>query len=199
MPYVFKVSKEGFDVYSKKNGLRRGDSSRKEDFRKSMVWPLAIAYLHGARIQLVRYKKAASILEKNAVEGILQCLHDVSCLFEDLAIISIYMKSLGAMHEDGDLFITVRDHIRHDVRENLDKEDEKRRARRLEELCVKENLQIDISFDPDYVKVGETKVTIKQIEAYLIWADSVFEKLFEHGKELGYIKIDNTKSKKKNP
>lgn len=200
MPYGFKASKEGFDIDPKKNGSRRGNLPREEDFRKYMIWPLTIAYLRGARIQLIRYKKAASILEKNAVEGILVCLHEVSCLFEDLAIVSIYMKSLDETHKDRDLFITVRDHIRHDVRENLDKETEKRKVRRLEELCVKENLQIDVTFDLDCIKVGEIEITLDQIEKYLKWVDSVFDRILEEGKQRGYIKIDdNTKSKKKNP
>lgn len=197
MSYSFKTSNKGFDIDPKKNrseGCSQNESPPRED---SIIWPLAIAYLQGAKIQLIRYQEAVAILQKNAIEGVILCLHETSCLFEDLAVIAIYLNSLGKTHEYSDQFIMIRDHIRHDVRENLDKKDEKRKIRRLKSLKMKEHLQMDINFDPKYIKVGEIKVTVDQIEEYLRWADSIFKKLFEQGEKSGHIKINNVEPLKK--
>jgi hypothetical protein len=149
---------------------------------------LAIPYLNGAKEQVLRYQRAASALETTQVNGVIICIHEASCLFEDLSTIAVYAGKCGDEHELNGLWRDIRHHIRHDFREELDSTKDKRKNLRAIELKLQPGIQVDISFKPDSIKIGEITITIQQINNYLIWAESVMTKTLNEAKAKGYIK-----------
>ena len=93
------------------------------------------------------------------------------------------------MHPLNGLIKDVRDHIRHDFREEFDKV-EKRKSDRASRLKIDGGLQVAMRFETAFIEVGRTQVTVKEISAYLKWANTVINKAWAIAKERGYIKPD---------
>lgn len=184
MNYGIKVSKQGYSVLN-------DDSERRESSGKPLLphiqYALALTYLFGAKKQITRYQVATSKLEANPAMGVYDCLHEVSTLFEDLSTVGKYAEKCGHKNDLHKLWLDIRNHIRHDVREEFDKEDSRWKNGRTERLKLNPRLQTSIGFDIDAIKVGEITVEIKQINDYLEWAENIIGKVFKDAKEKGYI------------
>lgn len=182
--YGIKVSKRGFSVIDLKQGKKPGKDG---DSPPHLRYALALPYLQGAKTQLARYQHAASSLEKRPSGSVIQCIHEASTLFEDLCTVAKYAEKCGDTHKLHKLWFDVRNHIRHDIREELDDEEDGRKRKRAERLKINDKLQTSIGFSLDIIKVGETEIHVKEIASYLSWADKVIGEVMKKAKESGQI------------
>lgn len=166
----------------------RDNKPRKNSVLPHLVYALALTYLLGAKTQVKRYQIAASALKKKPVNSIYQCLHEASTLFEDLDAIGKYAEKCGSKNDLHQLWLDVRNHIRHDVREEFDKESSYRKNKRGERLKLNPKLQVDIGFTIETIKVGGTVIEISQINTYLQWAENLIMGTLNDAKRKGYIK-----------
>lgn len=107
------------------------------------------------------------------------CLHEASCLFEDIATICKYIEKCGKVHRRKQLWLDIRNHIRHDVREEFDNENKKKKELRAIRLGIEPSLQTSIGFDKDAIKIGSTTVRIKEVEKFLSYSEKLFNKVLE--------------------
>jgi hypothetical protein len=182
LDYGIKVSKRGYSVIDL-DQERKGNSAKGSP--PHMAYALAMPYLYGARIQI---KRAASVLKQRPSGSVMECIHEISTLFEDLCTVSKYAERCGNTHHHHKLWIDVRNHIRHDIREELDNEDDKRKNQRAARLKLNPKLQTSIGFSPELIKVGETEIEISQISSYLEWAEKIIAKVIKTAKVAGQIK-----------
>jgi len=185
MWYGIKISKKGIDVTK---NAKTPSIMKTMPYKVSHILQLlALPYLQGAHTQLKRYKEATLILKDSPFSGSLLCLHEVSTLFEDLNTVAIYVKSCGYNNETHKLWKNIRDHIRHDYREEFDKENKHRKVERALFLKLDPNLQADIEFDNTFIRFGDTVIKVTEIERYLEWADGVITETLAKAKQEGYI------------
>lgn len=179
-----KVAKPGYDITGKQG--KRDEASSNQD-KAHMLYVLATPYVMGAHVQVERYKQTASTLESQGLIAAQACLHEVSCLFEDLATISQYTKLCGDSHERDDLWNTVRGHIRHDIRERFDSESSYRKAEAAKKLGIPDHLQTNIGFSETAIKVGAREIALSDIEAYIAWAAQVITDTVNAAREKGLV------------
>jgi hypothetical protein len=120
MDQGIKVSKQGYNVTD--TNSKRDNSPRNNSVLPHLLYALALPYLIGAKTQVKRYQIAASYLNERPVNGVYECLHEASTLFEDLNTIGKYAEKCGSENELHQLWLDVRNHIRHDIREEYDNE-----------------------------------------------------------------------------
>lgn len=190
MDYGVKISQQDVDVMSK---IKKEAEAVSLESKAHILLSLAIPYLNGAYEQVTRYETAAAQLTpQNAVNVVNTCLHEVSSLFEDVCTVSKYLSDLcGYKNEKHQLWVDVRNHIRHDVRENFDttnKRDAERREKRLKRLGVSDKLQSSIGFDKDRLSIGTTVITMGEIKEYLSWASQIIADIFKKAEAEGKIK-----------
>ena len=189
MDFGIKISKRGYDVTDKKgkkNNMGKGATPQRVD--AYLLYSFAIPYLMGAWVTVQRYKQVAATLKETPVKGVQSCLHEASTLFEDLATISKYAKMCGDTHEKHKLWIDVRNHIRHDTREEFDRDDKEWKNTRAKNLGIEERLQTNIGFSEAAIKVGKVVITLKEIENYIQWAAALFNNTMNEARAKGYIK-----------
>ncbi len=187
--YGIKVSKWGFNVIDLD---QKGQANNTESkIIPHIEYALALPYLRGAKVQIHRYQLAASSLDQNPSNGVINCIHEVSNLFEDLNTVNKYIEKCGNTHEFHKTVVEVRNHIRHDTLDQYDNESEywkKNRKDRAGKLKIDPRLQTSLGFSLDLIKVGETEIKISEIDEYLEWADKVVTKVMNNAKDKGQIK-----------
>lgn len=185
LDYGIKVSKKGFNVID----LNQERKENTEDnIQPHMEYALALPYLYGAKTQVERFRAAAFTLKQNPSGSVITCIHEVSTLFEDLCTVSKYVKKCGNKHDFHKLIRDVRNHIRHDTRDNYDNESDfrkKDRAKRAERLKLDPKLQTSMGFSLDLIKVGDVEIEVKEIISYLDWADKIITDVMKKAKESG--------------
>jgi hypothetical protein len=187
--YGIKVSKRGFNVIDldqKGHGNNAGSN-----ITPHIEYALALPYLLGAKVQIQRYQFAASTLDQNPTNGVINCIHEVSNLFEDLNTVNKYIEKCGNTHEFHKIVVEVRNHIRHDTLDQYNNESEywkKNRRDRAGKLKIDPRLQTSLGFSLDLIKVEETEIKISEIVEYLDWADKVIKKVMNDAKDKGQIK-----------
>ena len=186
MDHGIKVSKQGFNVLN--TDSERTDKSRNNSSLPYLLYALALPYLLGAKKQIKRYQVATLTLTEKPVSGVYECLHEASTLFEDLCTVGKYAEKCGNKNELHQLWFDVRNHIRHDVREEYDNETDSRKNKRAERLKLDPKLQTNIGFTTDSIKIGGTIVNIDQINTYLDWAENIIANILDDAKKRGYIK-----------
>jgi hypothetical protein len=123
-------------------------------------------YVDGARVQLERYIEARAWCKHNPIDGINRCYYEASSLFEHLATVARHFQLIGLHTPQGQLYIDVRNHIRHDVREEFD-QDTKKKSERAKRLGLNPKLQLDLSFLDDGVKIGSTELHSKAVSTFI--------------------------------
>jgi hypothetical protein len=113
------------------------------------------------------------------------CLHEALTLLEDLDTLSRYTQKCGETH---DLNKTMRNHARHDIRENIDHESNDGRRERVKQLGVHQNLMVHIGFDENAIKMGATVLTLDEATQYIEWATSVLTNVMAGAIKAGRIK-----------
>ncbi|HCC68058.1 TPA: hypothetical protein DEP90_02535 [Patescibacteria group bacterium] len=198
MPYVLKVSKKGYDVRDKNKKPK--DDSNKPIKESYMLHFLAYPYLLGAKLQMMRYRQEAQRLSKeNTITTIIACLHESSCLFEDIATVVLYLKDCGVSHRMNSLLMNIRNHIRHDIRDNLDKEDHRFKEsveKRLDNFGIEENLQTEIEFSLEFIRIGNKIIYLKDIDNYLAWAEKHISDMLAKAREEGFLQEEEIKKTK---
>ncbi len=186
MDFGVKVSHRGFGVIN----LDREQSKQTPSIEAlpNLLSSLALPYLNGAKKQVGRYQRAASTLPLQPVISTMECLHEASTLFEDLNTVVVYMEKCRKNHKQHQLWKDIRNHIRHAVREDYDKENDNVKNNRAKRLCLDPKLQISIGFDKDAIKVGETVVEITDVESYLTWAEGIIAEILSKAKKNGFIR-----------
>jgi hypothetical protein len=186
MVHVIRVAKKGFNVL-------KPEEKRKELSIKTtpapLLYAIALTYLFGAKKQLDRYKIAALTLKKKPVMGVYECLHEASTLFEDLCTVGKYIEKCKEQHELHKLWFDVRNHIRHDVREEFDDETSLRKNNRAKRLKIDPQLQTDIEFSNDSIKIGEKVIEVNIINSYLAWAEKIIFSTLDEAKKRGDLVI----------
>lgn len=184
-----KISQQNVDIKDADlKDIQKPASKTRKQFLPHLLYAMALPYFFGARTQVERYKTASSTLKQQPVKSVQTCLHEVSCLFEDLATVSKYAEMCGQTHELHSLWLDVRNHIRHDVREEFDNELDKRKNERAKRLGLNEKLQTSIGFVPETITVGGTQIAITTINDYLSWAENVIGGVLKEAEEKGWIK-----------
>ena len=181
-----KVSKQGFNVLNADS--ERTDKPRNNSSLPYLLYALALPYLLGAKKQVERYQVATLALKERPVNGVYECLHEASTLFEDLCTVGKYAEKCGNKNELHQLWFDVRNHIRHDVREEYDNEADSRKNKRAERLKLDPKLQTNIGFTVDAIKVGGTVIEIRQINSYLEWAEGIITDILNEAKKQGYLR-----------
>jgi hypothetical protein len=115
-------------------------------------------------------------------------MHEASTLFEDLNIVSIYVKMCGEIDENYMLWNYIRNYIRHAVRDNFDEENNKRKNMYADFLGVDKGLQMQIGFSMDSIKIGNKIVQITDVKEYLVWAGDIFKKILDDSINKGVLK-----------
>ncbi|MFA5197158.1 MAG: hypothetical protein WC437_01890 [Patescibacteria group bacterium] len=180
-----KISKKGQDISDE---IVKIIKPQGESQTAHIQYILVLPYIVGAKKQVDRYQKVASTLGRTQLNGVLVCIHEVSCLFEDLSTIAIYSELYGKSNDLNDLWRDIRNHIRHDFREEFDDVNDNRKIERAKNLKLTPKLQADIGFTPDSIKIGTVTVEIQQIINYIKWAEDVMAKVLNEAKKKSYIK-----------
>lgn len=186
MSHGIKVSRRGFDVIDLKK-----KRSRKPPLDKALpnlLSSLALPYLLGAKTQVERYQRSASMLKSRPIVSTMECLHEASTLFEDLYTVVVYMRKCGKDHKYHQLWKDIRNHIRHAIREEYDKEADPVKNARAQRFGLDPKLQINIGFDRDAIKVGETVVEIDKVKAYLAWAEGIIAEILSKAEKDGFLR-----------
>lgn len=186
MSHGIKVSHKGFDVTNLDKKRSKKLPSNKA--LPNLLSSLALPYLLGAKKQVERYQRAALLLQLQPTVGTMECMHEVSTLFEDLNTVSVYMRKCGKDHKHHQLWKDIRNHIRHAVREDFDKKNKSINKEVARRLGLDPKLQINIGFDRDAIKLGETVVEIDEVTAYLTWAEDIITKILTKAKKDGFLK-----------
>lgn len=186
MNYGIKISHQGFSVTDLNK--ERSEQTIQKTVLPHLLTGLALPYLIGAKTQVERYVLVASRLKIQPTTATMECLHEASTLFEDLNTVVIYMRKCGKDHKDHQLWMDIRNHIRHAVREEFDKEDDSVKNSRAQRLGLNPKLQISIGFDVDAIKVGETLVEVAQIKGYLVWAEDNIAKILSKAQKDGFFR-----------
>jgi hypothetical protein len=182
---VIKISKSRYDVL--KPDKKPVRSPRK--VTPAMLSLLALPFLEGARTQVTRYNEAS--LNPNYIERAKECLHETSTLFEDLNTVRSYLEECNRKNELHQLWLDVRNHIRHDIREELDDEDEKRKVSRARKLKIDEALQTDIEFLENSIRIGGAMINLDDIRNYLNWAEKVITSFLNRAMKEGHYRSEN--------
>lgn len=186
MAHVVKISKQGFNVMDANK--KRSKKLNNKGPLPHLLYAIALAYLLGAKKQVKRYQAVAVTLKRRPVQGVYDCLHETSTLFEDLCTVGKYIEKCGEKHKLHQLWFDARNHIRHDIREEFDSETNSRKSRRAKRLKLNHKLQTNISFTPSSIKIGGIVIKIDQITVYLDWADKIISDVLNEAKKKGYIK-----------
>jgi len=185
MGYGIQISKEGYDVGTGKKSKQQ--SSRDERFLPYMISGIAIPYLKGASVSLQRYLEAASQLKKD-VNKVYDCLHEASSLLEHLDTVDRYIIMCDEQHALHKIILNMRNHIRHDLRDNLNHETNNGRVKREKELGIREGLLVDITFPETAIVIGKTELTAAEIVSFLQYAEQLFTRHLKEAQEKGLVK-----------
>jgi hypothetical protein len=180
-----KISSEGYDIQGKES-KKNVDSPPSSNVTSHMISGIAVAFLYGADVSLKRYVEAASKAESDA-NYVYECLHEVSSLMEHLDSVDRYMIMCGVTDHLHSTILDIRNHIRHDLRDNLSHESNKGRTQRAKKLGINQKLLVHIGFSADAIKVGTTILKVSDIAAFIKTAEQTFMPIIQDGIEAGRI------------
>lgn len=186
MNYGAKVAKAGHSVADL--GVAAASDSQSIEITKEMISTLSLAFILGATQQVERYKEAYARVKTNPQAGVMYCLHEALTLLEDLDTLSWYTQKCGETHELNKAIRNMRNHARHDIRENIDHENNDGRRKRAKQLGVHENLMVHIGFDENAIKMGNTVLTLDEATQYIAWATDILTEIMAGAIKAGRIK-----------
>jgi exonuclease VII large subunit len=185
MDYGIKISKQGSNVLD--NDKEHSPQASTLPVLPHLLMHLAVPYLEGAKKQLERYQIAALTLKVRPVVSVGECLHEVSSLFEDLSTISKYAEKCNHKNNKHQLWFDVRNYIRHNAREEFDKEDSSLKNLRAKRLELNPKLQLNIGFALDSIKVGGKIINLQEVKEYLDWAEDIIHATLVEAQKKGYV------------
>lgn len=187
MDYGIKISKRGYDAIDK--AIKpSGELVTDATTLPHLLYAVALPYLKGAGLQITRYEQAArNLSEEDASNSVMACLHEASGLFEDLATIAKYMDKCDQQNDKNVLWINIRNHIRHDFRENFDDENHREKTKRAELLKMNPALQTNLGFSEEAIAVGGITVTLAEVREYLVWTGNIIMDTMKDARKKGYV------------
>lgn len=186
MNYGAKIAKTGHSVTDPDTPAKNGIQS--DDTLKEMVSGISLAFILGAKEQLARYQEAYSKVKTNPQIGVMYCLHEALTLLEDLDTLSWYTQVCGETNDLNKVIRDMRNHARHDLRENINHASNDSRKKRAKKLDIHENLMVHIGFDENTIKMGTTSLTLSQARDYVEWAETILTTVMTNGIKAGRIK-----------
>lgn len=185
MAVGFKISKTGYDVLDKEKPRASTVNFDKKDYLISVI---AIPFIKGAQIQVTRYIEATEWFSNDSVEASYRCFYEFSSLIEHLIAVAKYCELFGEKHNKHDLWLDIRNHIRHDIRENIHSETHPKKIMRSTQLKIDPTLEFDLTFYKNHIKVGKAIITISEIFEFLDWAVEIASKATSVATSKGLIK-----------
>lgn len=183
MSHGMKVSANGYDI----NGKQISHEVKEEaSITPHMLSAVAMAFLQGAEVSLYRYIDAAIVMKAD-INHIFTCLYELSSLMEHLDSVDRYMIMCGTTDPLHKRILNIRNHIRHDLRDNLSQESNEGRKRRAKALGINESLLVDISFTEDKIRVGTTFIETNEISDFIRRANDLFKVTIRDGIKKGFI------------
>ena len=134
---------------------------------------------------LNRYKSAyRSLEETREIRYRCSCLYEISNMLEHLNAINKYKNKIeGKKDELSQTILYMRNHIRHDICDNIfddsSENDKERREKRIKRLGIDDRLLVHVGFDIDAIKTGDTELTFSQIEDFLKRSQNTFKQFTE--------------------
>lgn len=183
MDYGVKVSAPGYNIEGQE--VKPGSDAPSVD--PTMVSTIAIAFIYGAKASLQRYQEAARATKKD-VNHIYECIYESSNLLENLDIVDRYMEMCGQPHGLPVNIRDMRNHIRHDLRDNLSQPENRIRANRAKNLGLHESFLISMAFDTDKIKIGATTLTLVDAMRFIHDAENFFSNIIRTAVDAGRIK-----------
>lgn len=173
-------------------GMHAGIKIYKLDNHNNSVNNEMLAFIASLEIRdvyhtLNRYKSAyRSLEETREMRYCCSCLYEASNILEHLNAINKYKNKIeGKKDELSQTILNMRNHIRHDICDNIfddnSENNKKRREKRAKELGIGDRLLVHVGFDIDAIKVGDTELTFSQIEKFLERSQDIFN---QHTQEL---------------
>jgi len=187
---VLRIAKQGFDVI-KNNKERNLPKNTETPVR--MYLPMMMIFSKGAKKQIQRYNELTALDKKvRNPDVLMECLHEIFTMFEDLSTLGKYIQKCGddTKKEQHNLWLLVRNHIKHDIREAFDREDNEKKNKAARKLKLDPRFQMDMECAADFIRLGGTTVTIKEINDYLKWADIFIENIKKEAVKNGFLRIE---------
>jgi hypothetical protein len=150
-------------------------ADKKDDFiatNPSALFALAKPYVAGAKVQLERYLEAQRIMKTNKTilgGGMDRCMFELSALLEHLDSIEAQLRNRDINLPDGETIRQFRNHLRHDVRGEVDHS----KGGRGQSIGLNDKLLVDITFSDSGITMGSTELTAQQIDAYINTAETI--------------------------
>lgn len=129
-------------------------------------------YIIGARVQLERYLEAQRVMKayKLAIgTNMDRCIYELSSLLEHLDSIEAYLRGMDMKLPNGETIRQFRNHLRHDVRGEIDHS----KGKRAKSIGLNDKLLVEISFTDDGVRMGSTVLTARQINDFINTAEII--------------------------
>jgi hypothetical protein len=180
------VSKSGVSLSNLDTPQKPGEHS--PETIKQMASSLCLAFILGAKKQIVRFRDAYMKVATSPEIGTMYCLHEALTLLEDLDTIRRYAEMCGEKNALDETIRDMRNHARHDIRENLNHESNDGRRKRAKALGINEKLLVHIAYDENSIKMGNTVLTLDQATQYIDWATDVLSDIIGEGVKSGRIK-----------
>lgn len=180
-----RVSEPGYSVL--KPDLPRKQGEHSNNTVKEMVATLSLAFIFGATAQIGRFKEAYAKTASNPQASTLMCLHEALSLLEDLDTLSWYTQKCGEVHPLNKTIRDMRNHARHDLRENIDHSNHDGRNQRKKKLGIHPSLLVSLSFDANTIKIGTTELTLNEASLYIEWATDILTRIMAEGIKAGRI------------
>ena len=178
-----KISAPGYDV----NGQGVESSSNTPYVDPAMVSIIAAAFIRGARAALRRYVEAAQATKQD-INNIYTCIYESSNLLENLDIVDRYMEMCGQPHSLPVNIRDMRNHIRHDLRDNLSDPENRIRTNRAKNLGIDEAFMVSMAFDTDEIKIGATSLMVEDVTVFIDEAERFFSNTTRAAVDAGRIK-----------
>lgn len=179
-----KVSSPGHDINGDNNSKPFNGTPKMEPY---LIASVAIAFVYGAEMALRRYVVAAEATKQDT-NHIFECIYETSNLVENLDILDHYMSMCGQTLNAPFNIRVIRNHIRHDHRENLTAPDNAPRTRRADALGVDNRLLVSMGFEPQMIKIGSTLLSISDARAFIEEASKYFHGVTQVAIDKGLIK-----------
>ena len=153
-------------------------NKKTESFKKNPHFIVAMMrpFVDGARLQMERLLSAQQMLKHDPVIAGQRCYHETSNLFEDLATIIQYLNLCDITTQFDQQYKDVRDLIRHDIREEFDRDD-KRKQERSSRLGINPKMQLEISFNVGDIKIGQNVIKLVNISNFINITEQIMNAL----------------------
>lgn len=171
-------------------GIKISNASDLDDSTKEITFAIfGMLNIGGARESISRYKGSFRQLKQTKqMNYFYKCMYETSNLLEHLNSVRWYTEAIsGSPDELGQTIKDMRNHLRHDLRENLPDPENKIRVSRAKHLRIDENFLVHIGIDANGIKMGDTELNFEDVENLLSRAGELFQRIIKTAEKEGRI------------